>query len=359
MGRVQGRVPAYAGLALAVCLAAFATAGPVSAQMEMGAAVAQTPTSGGVAADLLKFAPEGTWVAAAMDGQRLVSAPMLAPLQMANPAFAQKAQGLKGAVVFVLPMAPPMDNYDGPLWGGLVRLGPGMRPMIEAEIAQAKMAESVAGLVTYDMDKFLLAFIDDTTLAAGVDAEVLTTIVGSYQSGAGAGVTDDLAEIMSPHAGRAIHAGAAFPVPMRQMVSNFDGEGGPPFMGGLSGAALGLDVAPGLALRAHMRFTNAAEAQQMLAEAKAGVAKMRESFTAMQAQAAQSPMAASMAPIMVLFDKLQLTADGPDFRAALDLNQQEMQALQGAAMMATMAFSGQMGGPPAGGMMPGGPMPGQ
>jgi len=311
-----------------------------------GPAAAQETAPAGAATELLKFAPEGVWAAGAVEIAKLLSAPTFDGIRTMSPELGEATQGFEAAAAFILPMERPLDDYDGPMACGLVRLGEGKRASLESWLADERMDADVAGLAAYDGDGVILAFVDDSTLAFGVDEGALTAIVGSYRSGPGAGVGAELKAVMGPHADRASYGGMVLPVPLGQAVSAPESEDMPEWARGLSAGAVGIDLAEGLALRLHLRLASAEAVQQLIGETQESIAETKEGMKA--AQEANPMMAQGMAPVLAILDKLKLTGEGPDFRVSLDLTQEETKAAPGIMffpmMMASQAMSAQPGG---------------
>ncbi len=305
-----------------------------------GAVAAGDVAVAGRTAELLRFAPEGTWAAGAVDLERLLAAPMLAPLPMMAPDIARQARGIRTAAAFALPMEPPLDEHEGPRRVcGLVELAEGKRGALETELTGARQDEPLEGLAVYGGPDLLAAFVDDTTLVFGSDRDALAAAVRVVRAGAGAGLTGGLKAITEPHAGRTLFGGMALPRPLAEGFPESAREDSPEWIRELTGAGFGCDLAPNLAARVHLKFLNPDAAQAVRGAAQERIAALRTELAAQGDPA----MAAVRASAAMVLDAIELTAEGPDFRASIDLNPQQTQALQGALFMQMMMFGQSLG----------------
>jgi hypothetical protein len=271
--------------------------------------------------------------------------------------------------VFLLPS--PQEAPDAPSvgWCALVKMAPGGREQLEGLLAQQGQQATVAGMEGYRISggggmmggggpmgggmmggqQAVVAFADDTTLLVAGAEPSLQAIAEAYQSGAGAGVSDAVQELLDLYSGNAIRMAFAPPEEMLQQVAQ--AEQTPEALKQMTSGAMGLNLDDKIRIKANLRMASEQAAGQLADQANATLDQQKQQ---MQQQAEQNPqMAMMIQPALGIFDKLSLSAEGDDVNVTLDVTPQELQSAMQMAMMAAM--STMMGGPggPGGGF--GGP----
>ena len=319
------------GLLLAAALVLGTWAAPAPAQEEAAASPA---------ADLLKFAPEGTWGVALLDVQKALSSPMFEGLRQADMKSYEQMSRFQSAAFFLLPMELPLDDADAPSACGVAKLAAGAADALREALDPATSVEVVAGLDAYEVGELLGVFVDETTLVLGSDEEALATAVQVYRAGAGAGLGQKLGLLVGRHVARQFSGALLMPAPLSEALSEDAAMDMPDWMMGMRTAAAGVDLTEGLKFRFEMGLGSAEDAQQLLTKAREGIESAK---AALKKQFAASPMTAVMgAQFLTAMNKVNLAAEGSEFQVSVDLEPEEMSGVS-SLMMVPMMMGARMG----------------
>jgi len=313
---VQGLLVA-SGICLAFAI--FMTWADISRYKESGAAVAAPARPTG----LDRFAPEGTWAVALISPRKRRQAEILQDLLKGAPTPSGPMQKATEMAMFALPMKTisPGTKPDG---CGLIQFDGTSKMSLAKALADAGGTKAtVGGNDVYTMPqhgKFLAGALatvaDDTTVLFGSTQEALNVISAAYQSGQGARLSDALKKMTLPYQGHAINAGFVLPAGMLDAIKQ-SGAKLPPFMAGLQGGAVGIDLSSQVSLGARLRLGSDQDAQQAQAAATAQIEKAK------QAAGAPGPMAM----LVPLVQKVQVQAEGDTVSASLTLAKEDFQPI--------------------------------
>jgi hypothetical protein len=272
--------------------------------------------------ELFKHAPAGTWAAFCVDLKALNAYPMgeFVPSLPTAPAL----QNVRAFTRFFLGLEPSQGLSAPRKVSYIARFEGIPRQQIDADLAKHGTKGDVEGRQVYAMaDGGTCSLVDDSTVVGGNTAEVLAAALDAWKSPVP--MEAELSRLLSSVAGDTIVAAASFPARLQDLLPPEATGRVPPFLAGTRGGVLGVSLADGLRARGKLVLGSPEEAQQALAAAMT-------SLLAMKAMSADAASATREGPppdplLMLLFDKLRLSADGTELRVQLALTRQELEPI--------------------------------
>lgn len=270
------------------------------------------------AADLVALAPEGSWGVLVLDVPRIMALSPVQTMKQQGAELPPEFDKIEAAAFFLLPMEPPLGDYDAPLWCGIVKLAPGGAHLIKARFAD--MVElQVNGVTAYEGDDAMFALVDDSTLVLGGDEDALTSAIQAWRRGDATDAEPELLQGLDPSAADEVYGSFMLPASVEELLSEADLEGAPQWALGIRGGSLALAMGKVFKIRGVLRLASADDAEQVLREAQERVEKAKAELNE---QIRQEPMSAlMMQPAFAILDKLQFSAEGAEFRAGLELSE--------------------------------------
>jgi hypothetical protein len=353
-------VAAAAVLIVVVVLVAGGGNGETAAAAGGGTAV--TAQARSQVADMLKYAPEGTWATIIIDVEKMAESALFKSVQQATGAPAPDPKDTKvKAVVYVLPPAGGAPLGDNPPdWSAAAWAEGVTQENVDDELPAGAGSTTVAGYEAYTVpagpQTVLMTAVEDGLLLLGSTEDTLTAVIDRYKSGQAATLDEKVPALAAIYAGDAVSAGFTIPDDVRKAMSADapDTEAAQALLG-LDGVAVGLAVTDALELKAMLRLGSAGDAKTLKAEAESGIAEalkaMKDPATAQQ----MGPMAMMAEPITNILESISFSADGADLSASAKMTQQDVMSLAQIAMSMAPMFMGGMGGPGMGAPGMGGP----
>ena len=279
------------------------------------------------AAELLKYAPPGTWAALAVDcaairtGLLGDAAPMLTTATLIEWASARP----QAITVFALPAKAPLDDFRLSVCG-FGKLGPGDRPWLEWNLLQDATKTILAGREAYTAPDGgpAFVFLDDQTIVWGDSAASLEAVLKAYDSPVGMGAR--LAELLKSGEGAAVRGAVAFPEDLKAMLGPGGAAQTPPFWLGTTGGALNVGIQKGLQANVRLLMGSPTDAANGAAMVAAVIQSAKARMAAMPAQVADASWAGQRASRLVL-DRISVQALGAEVRFDLSLSEEEAKQL--------------------------------
>ncbi len=289
------------------------------------------------AADLVALAPEGSWGVLVLDVPRIMALSPVQTMKQQGAELPPELDKIEAAAFFLLPMEPPLDDYDAPLWCGIVKLAPGGADLIKGRFADMVEFE-VDGVTAYEGGDAMFALVDDSTLVLGGDEDALTSAIRACRRGDATDAEPELLQGLDPSAADAVYGSVMLPASVEELLGAVDLEDAPQWALGIKGGALAVAMGEVFKIRGVVWLASADDAEQMVREAQEGIEKAKAELN--EQIRAEPMLALVMQPLFAILDKLQFSAEGAEFRAGIELSQGEFTSVWGIVAMPLMFMRG-------------------